>query len=58
MYAVAGKDNVAKPSDLLSLYMRDDIEPMLLFPSTNIYIGNVSNHVNMTARAALSARQG
>jgi hypothetical protein len=58
MYTGGGKDNVAKPADIVTPYMGNDIESFLFFPSPYIFLGNVGDHVHMAAGAALQAAYG
>jgi hypothetical protein len=58
VYAIAGEDDVSEPPYFISTDMGDDIESMFIFPSMNIIFGNVGNHVNVTAGAALTAVYG
>jgi len=58
VYACAGKDDVPKPTNFVAADVGNDVEALLLFPAAHIILGNVGNHVNMAAGAALAAAYG
>lgn len=58
MDAVAGEDDVAEPLNFGAADVGNDVEALFLFPSAHIILGDVGNHVNMAANAALAAAYG